>query len=349
MAEWVLGYRAYWKAKLKEAETGDATPEKLENLCQTQENATNFGSHVRELTSKYQISYIELDRELALDKICDIFTQINSRGIRLDVFDLMNALLIPKGIELKHMWRREKSKLEFVESDKMNVYVLQVMSILKQAYCSPKYLYYLLPDQKKPVRNSDGSRHTEVLVNTTEEFTEVWHVAITALEKAIKLLQHPMEFGVISSKYLPYVSIIPAFAALQSYLSEQPGAVQLGAQRKIRHWYWASIFMNRYSGSVEATGAKDFLDMKAWIENDIFEPALIHEFKTRYRNIELRTEVRRGTSIYNGIFNLFVLNGARDWSTGKVPEHDDLDDHHIVTLDWGNRNLKEKNSNIHTI
>ena len=30
----------------------------------------------------------------------------------------------------------------------MNVYILQVMSILRQAYCSPKYLYFLLPGQE---------------------------------------------------------------------------------------------------------------------------------------------------------------------------------------------------------
>ncbi len=43
----------------------------------------------------------------------------------------------------------------------MNVYILQVMSILRQAYCSPKYLYYLLPGQEKQVRGADGSLHKE--------------------------------------------------------------------------------------------------------------------------------------------------------------------------------------------
>jgi hypothetical protein len=38
-----------------------------------------------------QISYIELDKDLEVDKVCDIFTQINSRGVRLDVFDLVHA------------------------------------------------------------------------------------------------------------------------------------------------------------------------------------------------------------------------------------------------------------------
>jgi hypothetical protein len=129
---------------------------------------------------------------------------------------------------------------------------------------------------------------------------------------------------------LPYVSILPAFAALQTEAQGLPANRRLDAQRKIRHWYWASVFTNRYSGSVESTTARDYLDVKAWFEEDAAEPALITDFRDRFRNIDLRRETRRGTSVYNGIFNLLVLGGARDWVTGNVPQHDDLDDHHIV-------------------
>ena len=43
-----------------------------------------------------------------------------------------------------------------------------------------------------------------------------------------------------------------------------------------------------------------------------------------------------GSSVYNGIFNLLVLRGARDWMAGTVPQYGDLDDHHIVPKSWGN-------------
>lgn len=39
--------------------------------------------------------------------------------------------------------------------------------------------------------------------------------------------------------------------------------------------------------------------------------------------------------MYNGIFNLLVLRGARDWMMGTVPQYGDLDDHHIVPKRWG--------------
>ena len=64
----------------------------------------------------------------------------------------------------------------------MNVYILQVMSILRQAYCSPKYLYYLLPGQEKKVREPDGSLRKEVLVPNIAEFEKRWHEAVDALE-----------------------------------------------------------------------------------------------------------------------------------------------------------------------
>ena len=126
LPNWVQDYEKYWRSiDARHAENGRA-----------------FGEHLKAITEQYQVSYIELDRDLEIDKVCDIFTQINSRGVRLDVFDLVNALLKPKGLQLKYLWREASRRLNFVESERMNVYILQVMSILRQGYCSPKYLYY---------------------------------------------------------------------------------------------------------------------------------------------------------------------------------------------------------------
>ena len=246
LPNWVQGYEQYWREKAKAAESvGDN--EALNAAMLHTENAKAFGQHLKSITEQYQISYIELDQDLEIDKVCDIFTQINSRGIQLDTFDLINALLKPKGLQLKQMWREAAPRLEFVETEKMNVYILQVMSILRQAYCSPKYLYFLLPGQEKPLRDPDGTRRKEVLIPDMADFQKRWKEAVIALEGAIKLLRHPQEFGAISSNYLPYVSILPVFAASQALVKSLQANRQLAAQRKIRHWYWAAVFTNRYS------------------------------------------------------------------------------------------------------
>lgn len=343
---WFGQYEDFWKGRAADAETrGNQSEAGIAR--EHANNARAFEDYVTELIEQYQVSYIELDQDLGVDKVCDIFTQINSKGIRLDVFDLMNALLKPKGLQLKHMWRDAAARLEFVDSNKMNVYILQVMSILRQSYCSPKYLYFLIPGHEKPIRDPDGTRRKEVLVPDIENFQSRWIEAVSALEAAITVLRHPQEFGAISPKYLPYVSILPAFASLLTVVKGLPSDQQLKAQRKLRHWYWASVFTNRYSGSVESTSARDFLDVKEWMQGDSSEPAPIQELKSRFRSLELRKETKRGSSVYNGIFNLFVIGGARDWVTGTVPQHDDLDDHHIVPASWGAKYLG--GNTVHTI
>ena len=348
LGNWVQDYEKYWKnVATDKKNTNEEQTAKQAELHTT--NAKAFGEHLKEITEQYQVSYIELDQELELDKVCDIFTQINSRGVRLDVFDLINALLVPKGIHLKRMWHDAEQRLEFVDSERMNVYILQVMSILRQAYCSPKYLYFLLPGKEKLVRDPDGTRRREMLVSDVNDFEKRWDHAVDSLENAIKMLCHPQEFGAVSSKYLPYISILPPFAALQAHVESCPASSRLDAERKIRHWYWASVFTKRYSGSTESTSARDFLDVKTWIENDTEEPALIREFKNGFRAMDLRRETKYGSSVYNGIFNLLVLQGARDWIAGKIPRPEDLDDHHIVPSWWGNENLDGKTVNVNTI
>ena len=331
LPNWVQGYEKHWH---KAAETLEGT--EAESAAFHAENAKRFGEYLKDITEQYQISYVELDRDLELDKVCDIFTQINSRGVRLDIFDLLNALLRPKEIRLRQdLWRDASPRLEFAEAGRMNVYVLQVMSILRQGYCSPKYLYNLIPGSRRQVRGPDGTLQPDVVVDDSDEFKNLWLEAVDALEKALNLLRHPQEFGAISSQYLPYAAILPAFAALQVEAGRLPPEQRLDAQKKVRLWYWASIFTNRYSGAVESTAAQDYREIKTWYTDDNAQPGLIAEFHRDIGNLDLRREARRGTSVYNGIFNLLVLNGARDWISGNAPQHDDLDDHHIVPKSLG--------------
>lgn len=340
--EWITGYKSYWEQQSHDAE--QAGNHQRASLCQQHADyAKTFGDDIRETLDQYQVSFIELDKELAIDKVCDIFTQINSKGVRLDVFDLINALTRPRNIKLKDMWREAEPRLDFVDTDKMNVYILQVMSLLRQNYCSPKYLYYLIPGESRvTVDHKTGQRSKEVLIRDNADFEQRWSQAVDALEEAINLLRNPQEFGAISAKYLPYVSILPVFSALQAHLKTCPPELRLSGQRKIKHWYWASVFLYRYSGSVESTSSRDFQDVREWIKDDEAVPPVILELEAQFRKIDLRRETNTNSSVYKAIFNLLVLGGARDWITGTTPQFDDLDDHHIIPRSWGLEHLNGK-------
>jgi len=332
LGDWFRDYHEFWDEEAKKASLeGD------EELQMTAENnfanGDEFGAYLRDLYERYQVSYVELNSSLPIEKICDIFAQINSRGIPLDIFDLLNALLKPKEIQLRHLWREVEPRFSFMDNERMNVYVLRVMSIIRQKECSDKVLSYLIPKKERSYREK-GGRRTEVVVKGKDDFMNLWEQAVKALEQTVSLLRQPQEFGVISARFLPYPSILPAFAALK-VAAERRG---LSAHQKLRLWYWASIFTERYAGQVWTTIFQDYRDVSAWFSDDDAEPSVIAEFRDSVRGLSLRDEKRPTSAMYRGIFNLFILMGARDWDKGIVPQYDDLEDHHIVPKNWGNRN-----------
>lgn len=342
---WAQGYEQYWRKMSDDAfAKGDTANAEIAN--KHAENAGVFGVFLKDLMQTYQVTYIMLERNLEIDKVCEIFTKINSRGLRLDAFDLINALVKPKGVQLKQLGRNATQRLSAVDIDRMDIYVLQVMSILCQEYCSPKYLYNLIPGRQKKVRLRDGSLRTEVLISDASDFEQRWQQAVQALEQAIQLLSHPQEFGVLLPSYLPYASILPVFSAVQAQVDSLPPNQKLSAQNKVRLWYWSSVFTQRYSSAVESTSREDYVALQRWFADSDSEPNAVSEFRGQSKAIgvdstnpiELEYETRRGSAVYNGVFNLLVLRGARDWITGLPPQHNNLDDHHIIPQSWGNRN-----------
>ncbi|MGY5851478.1 GmrSD restriction endonuclease domain-containing protein [Salegentibacter sp. F14] len=345
---WVNAYKSFWMEQKKmflegenkdsviEDERRDYTAEILE-ARRNIENAEGLEKIIKELLNDYNLSYIELDREISVGKVCDIFTHINSKGVPLSIFDLLNAILRPHEIYLKEMWRDVADDLDYTGSDKMKIYVVQVMSILEQTYCSSKYLYYLVPEAEKTIKHSDGTKEKKVLINSKEEFKVKWDSSVKAIEKSIKKLKNPREFGAISPVFVPYPSIIPAFTAINKYVESRGYKNNLDVNAKIKKWYWASIFTQSYSSSVESTTAKDFTDLKKWFEDDTLEPENYVRFVKEFEAQEF-LKLTKGGAIYNAIFNVLILNEARDWYTADLPEYDTLDDHHIVPHSWGKKN-----------
>ncbi|MAM94357.1 hypothetical protein [Parvibaculum sp.] len=159
------------------------------------------------------------------------------------------------------------------------------------------------------------------------------------LEEATGQLRQVQTYGVTASRFLPYASMLPAFASIRSHIKKLPAERRLGAQLKMRKWYWASVFTSRYSGSVESTSTRDFLDLRTWFDDDDAIPGAVAEFERRFKDIDFASEVKSGSSIYNGVFNLLSIKGAKDWISGEIPPAEKLDDHHIVPASWGRKQL----------
>ena len=333
--DWIKGYKDFWEAAA-ETEEIEVIKEEFLMYCK---NALKLKEIFQDLLNNYQVSYISLAKQLELNKVCDIFTHINSKGKPLDTFDLLNSITRKEDIYLKDMYREASKTLDDVTYPgfEMKSHILMVMSIIKQNYCSPKYLYYLVPREVKKIKNNDGKFEYKTLIENKEEFNALWETGVSIVHKTLNTLKNQREFGAINKRFLPYPSIVPCLSAIKHYVENSTLKNKADISGKIKKWYWSSIFLTRYSSSVETTSTKDFLDLKKWFNNDALEIDCVSEFIGTYKSLDLHKEINSGSAIYKAIFNLFIINEARDWVTSELPEYEDLDDHHIVPKSWGKK------------
>ena len=233
----------------------------------------------------------------------------------------MNAILRPKGIKLRKLWENISSAPEFdlVESDKMKISILQTISILKQGYCSSKYLYYLAPGQKKTIKGEDGKLEKVVLIETPSEFQKEWDQSVMLSKRALARLCNPADFGVVSKTFFPYPTLIPVLSA---FLSIQDRDYEnSGINRKIREWYWSSIFTKNYSSSVETQMTKDYYEMQKYFNDDSAVPQVIAQVMQDINSLNLEKETSQSSAIYKAVFNIFVKMGASDlvtWCSARI-------------------------------
>ena len=322
---WIEEYKQYWDKK--ENNTADEEKEKLM-------------SFIDDLLNDYEISYIELDKQISVEKVCDIFQKINSTGLDLNIFDLMNALLRPKDIFLRKWWDGVANSFDgkIPSSDKVKIYALQVISILEQNYCAPKFLYYLIPGAIKQEKNQAGKIEKKTLIESKQEFCDHWNSSIKEMTESLKILNNHSDLGAINPNFFPYPTMLPIFTALNIEKNNGDYEDRNGVEKKIRQWYWSSIFTKNYSSSVESQMAKDYIAMKNWFRHDENIPEVVLEARKAYRNLNLEQENSSNSAIYKGIFCILVKNGAQDFTTFEDPIYTSLEGHHIVPKSWGIKN-----------
>lgn len=320
--EWFREYKNYWAQKVGEEEA-EKERERLENFF-------------KDILSEYDISYIELGGDIEVSKVCDIFTRINSTGLTLTIFNLLNALMRPKGIYLKEMWREISNELEEFEWQRTKVHLLQTISILEQGYCAPKYLYYLVPGTPKVIKRPDGSKDSIVIFSSREEFLKKWKSVGEKMKASLTSLANPRDFGAIRPEFMPYPTMLPILTALNIEKErEKYSNKRMEIESKIRRWYWASVFTQNYSSAVDSTMTHDYYAMQRWFENDAETPRVVEQFENEIESFDLRKENTATSAVYKAIFNILVKKGARDFITFDLPEYSILEDHHIVPRSWG--------------
>ena len=283
-------------------------------------------------------------------EICTIFANINSKGLKLDIFDLMNAFLYPKNIQLRKDWENLDNDLLKQVDTQMKVYILKLISLYKQNYCSSKYLYNLIPGAK--IKDRQGNER--VLIKNTETFKKLWETSLIYSEKARKKIMNNgmKDFGAIKHSFIPNTTIIPVLGALMYHydLKLKKSISEEEFWKKINKWYWCAVISQDYSGSSDSIMARDYKEMVEWFNDDDNKPERIRKINSVFiEELNLDKIKNTNNSQYCTILSILSIKSAKDFFTGRTIGTypiNEINDHHIFPIKSGLKIQEDKIDSI---
>ena len=253
----------------------------------------------------------------AVARICAIFEKLNSTGMDLSVYDLLTARLYRSKIDLHALWdevvesneRLKEWSVGKADTNNFGVHILRTMALMRGLEPKAKVLINLAP----------------------KNFEDDWRRASAAIDRSLELVTHLGDdgFGVFDPKWLPGFGLLPVLAALRAYLEDQK--LGGGARNDLRRWYWCSVFLERYSSSVDTRARRDYQDLTTLWSGGNSVPEVFAQADARIGSpgYTVRQSESSSSSIYSGVFCILALNKAEDWKLGEGIALHDLNDHHI--------------------
>ena len=295
---------------------------------------------IKKLILSYQCPLEIVHGKLKPQDHSNMFQLLNQEGTELTLFDLLVAKFKPYGINLRKLWKESrKSYNSFNEFFLDPKYILQVICLIRGTKQGDEWPTCAKQDLKKIPRFYE---ETKLFRSKKKQFNEDWEESCKCINKTLE--QFRAEFGVCNKKYLPYTPMIVTLSAIKWWSSDYDQRYIGTISKKIRMWYWGSIFSLAYSKSTDDVISKHFYHLRQWLapgKREKTPPEL--NFKMSRQDIKAMTDKieSSGDARYKAIMSLpFIDNNIKDIYSNEVlvTVRDSLNDHHIFPVAY----LKEK-------
>jgi len=256
----------------------------------------------------YQFPVVELAPSTSLEAVCSIFETLNKTGIRLSVFDLLAARFYAQDLDLRRKWQQTVERHPIIEEFEIN-------------------RYYVL--QSVALRAKGSIKRGDVLELSVDDIAQHWDSVTDGYRAALEMLRD--ECGVLTGKWLPYGYLLVSMAALWDQAIEIGGPTSAVNRARLQRWFWCSGISASYDRAANTQAAKDYLELRRWIEGGE-EPATVSEFS--FQPQRLREITPKQQSIYKALMALILRNRARDFHRGRELNAASItarrvDDHHV--------------------
>ncbi len=269
-----------------------------------------------EVFRDYDVPIVQMEVGTESSKVVQTFERINTQGLELGIFDILTARLYPDNINLRELWKQaisESSELANYTNEEGKTRVrertLRTLALYRGEECKEENLGKL----------------------DSTNFEDDWESATKILERALEKAKSAASGGLgVSDRFgFPYGSIVPPLANLIHIAENEETYPSQQALKRVRQWYWASVFSQRYSGSSDTVSYKDYNTVSEWlIDKNAPKPEAIEEAR-RLIPVEINLEALTRGGAYNGVMSMLVVNDAKDFGTFESISVHDTDDHHI--------------------
>ncbi|WP_289959821.1 GmrSD restriction endonuclease domain-containing protein [Glycomyces tritici] len=294
----------------------------------------DFRNKVLAVIRGYQVPLIELKQEAEREAVCQVFENVNTGAVPLNVFELLTATYAAASFDLRSHWsacRRELSDplVHRLLTDVSSTDFIQAVTLLSTMERNAEALRGGIDAANAP---RVGCRRIDMLDLGMDDYQRFAPRVVEGLKTAARFLFSQKLF---EAKYLPYGSQLIPLAAIFAQLGEDAESSQ--AQAKISQWYWCGVFGELYGGSTETRFAADLPEVVAWVRGGSKRPRTVDE--SQFASSRLSTLRTRNSAAYKGLYAQLLAAGATDWRTGKAVDVDtyfgeSLDIHHIFPKRW---------------
>jgi len=253
---------------------------------------------LRDRLITYQFNCTHLT-EASINVATEVFTRLNTGGVKLSVFEIMSAKVYDAGLEF--------DLLEKIESLQKSVSKSEFSEILFKDEVPTS-----LPLQVASALIQRDIKQSTILSISKTEFINIWPAVEDGIKHSIDFLR---KLGIPNSKLLPF----PAIIILLSYLFHNKGKkrVEEGETfERLRDLFWRISLGNRYNSNTNARIIADLQKIDDVLNNKLPK----YEWDIKYKPNDLLDDklgkFKTSSSYTKAILCIYANNNPKSFENG---------------------------------
>lgn len=251
----------------------------------------------------YSIPCVVLESDLPLAAVAKIFETINRTGVRLDTFDLMVAKMYPFNFRLRDKLIEARDDY----ADTIGTFQVDGIEILKVIALHEHVRQVNAGTSPLTIR---GVRESDVIALGADAVKGRWAAAVEGIHEAIEFLRD--ECGVVSPSLVPAGTILLALANTFTMLRKRRRTFH----KDLRRWFWSTCVLQTYAQGANTQCVRDSRALLRWNDDESSPPEAVDAF-VAVDDDTLNDSRRRNEMLLRAVLCSLVLDGAKDWITGK--------------------------------